>query len=256
MISGTARFCALGVFLFSVLAGTAALADDTYYMSKLETDDLRLLYYDPLQTYLVPYVGRAFENSMAFQEKTFGWKPWEKVTVQLRDFADNGNAAMRSTPNNGLIVDIAPMATTFETFTPGERFFTLMNHELVHVATLDAWNDEDAWWRRFFQGKPQPISDHPETILYTYLSQPRTNAPRWWLEGVAVFMETWMGGGLGRAQGGYDEMVFRAMVRDNAPFLQSALAGSGGHGVRLPGRRQRLSLWHALHQLSRAHLWA
>src|SRR4029434_395569 len=31
-------------------------------------------------------------------------------------------------------------------------------------------------------------------------------------------METWMGGGLGRAQGGYDEMVFRAMVRDDAHF--------------------------------------
>jgi hypothetical protein len=28
-------------------------------------------------------------------------------------------------------------------------------------------------------------------------------------------METWMGGGFGRALGGYDEMVFRAMVRDN-----------------------------------------
>ena len=27
-----------------------------------------------------------------------------------------------------------------------------------------------------------------------------------------------MGGGLGRAQGGYDEMVFRAMVRDDAHF--------------------------------------
>src|SRR5258706_8600093 len=31
-------------------------------------------------------------------------------------------------------------------------------------------------------------------------------------------METWMNGGLGRAQGGFDEMVFRAMVRDNATF--------------------------------------
>ena len=29
-------------------------------------------------------------------------------------------------------------------------------------------------------------------------------------------METWMAGGLGRAMGGWDEMVFRAMVRDDA----------------------------------------
>ena len=33
-----------------------------------------------------------------------------------------------------------------------------------------------------------------------------------------MFFETWMGGGLGRAQGGYDETVFRAMVRDDAHF--------------------------------------
>jgi hypothetical protein len=39
------------------------------------------------------------------------------------------------------------------------------------------------------------------------------------MEGSAVFMETWMAGGLGRAQGGYDEMVFRAKVRDHLRFF-------------------------------------
>ena len=33
-----------------------------------------------------------------------------------------------------------------------------------------------------------------------------------------MFVDTWMDGGIGRAQGGYDEMVFRAMVRDGATF--------------------------------------
>ena len=33
-----------------------------------------------------------------------------------------------------------------------------------------------------------------------------------------MFVETWMAGGIGRAQSGYDEMVFRAMVRDNSRF--------------------------------------
>ena len=87
-----------------------------------------------------------------------------------------------------------------------------MNHEPVHVATMDVWNDKDAFWRRLFNGKPMPLQDHPESILYNYLATPRVNVPRWYLEGSAVFMETWMAGGFGRAQGGYDEMVFRAMV--------------------------------------------
>ncbi|HEX2594537.1 MAG TPA: hypothetical protein VHL34_23745, partial [Rhizomicrobium sp.] len=192
------------------------MADDT--ISKLETKDLQLLYYDPDQTYLTPYVAKAYENSFRFQQKTFGWKPWDRPTVQLHDWTDNGGAGVRASPNNQMSVDIAPIYTTFETWSPGERFFTLMNHELVHVATMDAWNDQDAWWRRFFHGKPAPVTEHPETILYSYLAQPRTSVPRWYLEGSAVFMETWMSGGLGRAQGGYDEMVFRAMVRDNAHF--------------------------------------
>ncbi|MEI9887705.1 MAG: hypothetical protein WDN08_14615 [Rhizomicrobium sp.] len=125
---------------------------------------------------------------------------------------------MRAAPSNALTLDVAPIYIPFETFSPGERFFTLMNHELVHIATMDVADDSDNWWRKVFHGKPLPIVDHPESILYNYLAAPRTTVPRWYLEGSAVFMETWMAGGLGRAQGAYDEMVFRAKVRDNAEF--------------------------------------
>jgi hypothetical protein len=200
-------------------------------LSKIETPNLRLLYYDPIQTYLTPYIGRAYENSYRFQNRVFEWKAWDKPTVYLRDLSDHGRATVRATPNNQLTLDIAPVAVTFETFSPGERFFTLMNHELPHIAHLDAWNDTDAWWRRVFSGKPLPVNEHPESILYNYLTAPRTNVPRWYLEGSAVFMETWMGGGLGRAQGAYDEMVFRAMVRDNAHFYDPLGLESEGTSV-------------------------
>ncbi len=200
-------------------------------LSRIETKDLRLLYFDPAETYLTPYIARSFLNSEAFQKKIFGWKPWEKTTVLLKDFGDYGNAAARASPNNAILVDIAPLSLTFETFSPGERFFTLMNHEPVHVATMDVWNDQDAFWRRLFHGKPMPLQEHPESILYNYLATPRVNTPRWYLEGSAVFMETWMAGGFGRAQGGYDEMVFRAKVRDNARFYTPLGLESEGSSV-------------------------
>ena len=212
------RGVALGLTTALSFASGHAQAADNWYLKQLQTDDLRLVYVDPTQTYLTPYVARAYENSVAFERKLMGWSPWDKPTIVLEDVSDSGNAAMRSTPFNGVAVQIAPMSTTFETFTPGERFFTLMNHEMFHVVTLDGANAQDLWWRPAFHGKPLPITDHPETILYNYLAQPRADVPRWYLEGSAVFMETWMGGGLGRAQGGYDEMVWRAKVRDNAPF--------------------------------------
>ncbi|MDV3257365.1 MAG: hypothetical protein LOX97_06205 [Sphingomonas sp.] len=183
-------------------------------LSTLETENQTLIYFDPVQTYLTPYVARAFENAIAWHKDRFRWEPWEPTTVLLKDFGDFGNAGARSSPNNAVLLDVAPVSQRMETFTPGERFYTLINHELAHVATLDAWNSRDAFWRRLLGGSPIINKDHPESILYNYLTTPRNNVPRWYAEGSAVFFETWMAGGLGRAQGGYDEMVFRAKVRD------------------------------------------
>ena len=183
-------------------------------LSTLETKNFSLLYFDPVQTYLTPYIGRSVENALAWHRKTFNWQPWDRVTVLLKDFGDYGNAAARSSPNNAVLFDVAPLSQSMETFTPGERFFTLTNHELAHVATMDVWNKRDAFWRHAFGGKPMPIQEHPESILYNFLVTPRNLTPRWYMEGSAVFFETWMAGGLGRGQGAFDEMVWRAKVRD------------------------------------------
>src|SRR4051812_19875833 len=185
-----------------------------FLLSTLETKNLSLLYIDPVQTYLTPYLARAFENALAFHEKEFHWKPWSRTTVLLKDFSDYGNAAALASPNNMILLDVAPLSLSMETFSPGERFFTLTNHELAHVAAIDVWNRRDAFWRHFLGGKPVPLQKHPESILYNFLTSPRNLTPRWYMEGSAVFFETWMAGGLGRAQGGYDEMVFRAKVHD------------------------------------------
>jgi len=201
-------------------------------MNVLETKDLRLFYLDPLQTYLVPHTARSFQNSLDFQRKIFDWTPYDAQTaVLLKDFADYGNAAATASPVNLVMIDIAPPSHTYETLPGSERIYSTMNHELVHVATGDAWNEQDAWWRRFFGGKPSVTGAHPESILYYYLTTPRMVVPRWYTEGSAVFLETWMSGGLGRAQGAFDEMVFRSMVRDDSHFY-SAL-GLVSQGTRI-----------------------
>jgi len=184
----------------------------------VETDALRLLYFDPTETYLVPRIIQTYHDSLDRQKSILGYEPNEKTTVLLTDFADYGNAGASSVPANSVIVDIAPVPFTFETSAPAERMYTLMNHEMVHVATMDQPAPSDNRYRKFFGGKVLATAEHPETILFQYLTAPRKSSPRWFLEGIAVFQETWMAGGLGRSQGGYDEMVFRAMVRDDAHF--------------------------------------
>jgi len=202
-----------------------------FRLSTLETRNLSLLYLDPVQTYLTPYIGRAFENALAFHKRTMHWQPWERTTVLLKDFSDYGNAAALGSPSNMVLLDVAPLSLSMETFSPGERFFTLTNHELAHVAAIDVWNRKDAFWRRFLGGKPVPLQKHPESIVYNFLTSPRNLTPRWYMEGSAVFFETWMAGGLGRAQGGYDEMVFRAKVRDNARFFSPLGLESEGTSI-------------------------
>jgi hypothetical protein len=197
-------------------------------LKALETVDQRLLYFDPTQTYLVPYAARCFENSMGGQRRIFEYEPTERTTVLLTDFADYGNAAASSVPRNSLFVDVAPLPLTFETSAAAERICTIMNHELVHIATTDQAAPEDLRYRRWFGGKVAATPDYPLSILYQYLTVPRKTSPRWFLEGIAVFVETWMAGGLGRAQGAYDEMVFRSMVRDEAHFYDPLGLASEG----------------------------
>jgi len=199
----------------AVLAGANAFGQQ---LSTVETDKLRLLYFDPTETYLVPRVIQTFHNSIDRQESILGYTPDEKITVLLTDFADYGNAGATSVPSSSVVVDIAPIPLTFETSAATERMYTIMNHELVHLSNTDQAAPADLKARRFFRGKVLAVPEHPETILYQYLTAPRKTSPRWFLEGMAVFLETWMAGGLGRAQGAYDEMVFRAMVRDDAHF--------------------------------------
>ncbi len=224
------RVIRIVVFLVAVLVAGAVKAEP-FELDLIETEDLQLLYIDPFQTYLTPHTIRTFQNSIAFQKQIFGWTPYEKTTVLLSDFSDYGNGAALVNPGNLIMIDIAPKNRIFETAPSTEKFFQLMNHELTHISTMDGWNTQDRKWRRFFGGKPRPSNKHPESILYNYLATPRIRSPRWYAEGSATYLETWMSSGVGRAQGGYDEMVFRAMVRDDAHFYSNLGLVSEGTAV-------------------------
>jgi hypothetical protein len=202
----------------TLLCGLGASVPAAAQLIEERTPGLRLIYVDLTESYLVPHATRTALNSLAFQKKLFGLDPNTDVTVLLLDLSDAGNAGATSVPHNMVRVQIAPLGFAFETLAANERLNTIMNHELVHVATLDQAARSDRMFRKLFGGKVVPIAEQPESVLYFYLTTPRVAAPRWFHEGIAVFVDTWMAGGLGRAQSGYDEMVFRAMVKDQAPF--------------------------------------
>jgi hypothetical protein len=182
------------------------------------TPNLRLIYIDPAHEYIVPHVGRCFENSLRFHRELFDYTPSEKVTVLLHDFNDYGTGGTSTLPWNYLSVGIEPYDYVYETSPTNERFNWVMNHELVHVLATEKSAGVDRFFRSIFFGKVPATSDNPLSMVYSYLTAPRWYCPRWYHEGIATFMETWMAGGIGRALGGYDEMVFRTMVRDSSYF--------------------------------------
>lgn len=183
-----------------------------------ETANLRLITLDRAHAYLVPHAAASFENSLRFHRALFDYTPTEKVTVLLHDFNDYGTGGTNTIPWNYLSIGIEPYDYVYETAPTNERMNWVMNHELVHVLATDKAAGSDNTFRGIFFGKVSPVAENPLTMAYSALTSPRWYSPRWYHEGIAVFLETWMSGGIGRALGAYDEMVFRTMVADSSYF--------------------------------------
>jgi hypothetical protein len=205
----------LKIYVFFILYFYSLVFGQLY---SLETNDQRLIYFGDISSYLAPHVARCFENSLNFHRSLFHYQPKGKISVLLHDFNDYGNAGTDVVPENYILMNIAPSLFIYETSPSNERMNSTLNHELAHVVALDKAEGSDNFFRTLFLGKVQVSAADPISMLYSYWTTPRRFAPRWYHEGFAVFMETWMAGGLGRAQGAYDEMIFRTMVRDSAYF--------------------------------------
>ncbi|HBY63031.1 MAG TPA: hypothetical protein DEH78_24685 [Solibacterales bacterium] len=199
--------------LLTALAGGFALRAQPRLYSQ-ETKNFRVVYYDPAHEYLVPLIVRSLENSLRFYKKTFGYEPPNQITVLVNDFEDFGNGSAGSVPTNYIQLGISPFSYVFDTFPATERISILASHELGHIVTADKPAKRDRVFRTLFRGKIGPNVDDPISIGLSFLASPRQYSPRWFHEGTAVFLETWMGGGFGRGLGGYDEMLFRSLVRD------------------------------------------
>ncbi|RPI02084.1 MAG: hypothetical protein EHM72_05040 [Calditrichaeota bacterium] len=221
----TKQCCRLFLLLFFNLSALYG------QFSIVSTEHMNLLYLGRPHEYIVPHLARCFTNSLEFEGQLFNYRPSEKTTVYLQDFSDYGNAGATAVPMNFIRMDLAPSDYVYETIPANERMNWVMNHEMVHIITSDQKTAGDHFYRSAFLGKVQDSAEDPISLFYAYLTNPRRLTPRWYTEGIAVFMETWLAGGLGRAQGAYDEMVFRSMVRDQTRFYNVVGLESEGTAI-------------------------
>lgn len=204
----------LSVVTFFTLLAAAGSVRAQVRLYTQETKQFRVVYYSPAHEYLAPLLIRSLENAAKFYREKFGYQPKGKITILIEDFDDFGYGGAGTVPIDFIQIGIEPFNLVFETLPSAERMGLMSKHELMHIVMGDKTAPRDALFRKIFMGKIMPNTDDPISIPFSFLGSPRVYSPRWFHEGAAVFMETWLGGGFGRALGGYDEMVFRGLVRD------------------------------------------
>ena len=103
----------LSALCLASLAGSAHAAPD-FELAQLRTKELRLLYQDPQQTYLTPYVARCMLNALELQKRILRWNPEEEVTVVLTDTSDYSNGRALASPRNTVVAELSPSGHFFE----------------------------------------------------------------------------------------------------------------------------------------------
>ena len=165
----------------------------------------------------IPHMIRMYQNGKALHEQIWTsdsiYQP-EAPLLLLTDWEDDGNGGASPLPRSLIQIGMAPLNMSYYITPSGERYSQLFKHEYTHIVMTDKYNRRDLNWRRFFGTKVDTDNKQPISALWSYLSVPRWYSPRWYHEGIACFMETWLGGGVGRALGGYDEMYFRSIINE------------------------------------------
>src|SRR5437867_4674535 len=138
--------------LVAALAWLAPSAARAQYRA-IETQNLRVVYFGPTQSFIAPYTAQCFERSLRFYRGLFRYRPSERVNVILDDATDYANAGVWVTPRNSMMVHLAPTNFVYETGPSNERINFTMNHEIAHVVTLDQAAGSDRFFRAAFHGK-------------------------------------------------------------------------------------------------------
>jgi len=208
------------LLLLVLLPGMALGQNQTYFQYK--TDEARLVFFDKNLSRYIPHMVRMFQNGKALHGQIWTtdsvYVP-EAPLLLLTDWEDDGNGGATPLPRSLIQIGMAPLNMSYYVNPSGERYRQLFCHEYTHIVMTDKYNRKDLGWRKFFGTKVSVDNTQPITALWSFLSVPRWYAPRWYHEGIACFMETWLGGGVGRSLGGYDEMYFRSIIDGGEPLF-------------------------------------
>ena len=162
----------------------------------------------------VPMLRKHCEDAYAALTPIFNWTPYPKTVVVYTDAMDahNGMATVYPWP---LIVLYAAGAHPATTIFEGARDLRrTVFHEFAHILSMDAQYGFDAALSRIF-GRGLHLAGDPLSGLLMYLAAPPgVLAPRWYQEGLAMWVETEFVGP-GRGRNSRTDMLMRMAVADD-----------------------------------------
>jgi len=204
------------VLLLLLLLPTVSEGQKQIYY-QYNTDDAQFVFFDKDLSRYIPHMVRMYQNGKALHNQIWTtdslYVP-EAPLLLVTDWEDDGNGGATPLPRSFIQIGMAPLSMSYYVNPSSERYRELFCHEYTHIVMSDKYNRRDLGWRKFFGTKVSTDNTHPISALWSYLSVPRWYVPRWYHEGIACFMETWLGGGVGRSLGGYDEMYFRSIINE------------------------------------------
>lgn len=200
-------------------------------LQEINTEQSQVIYYSAFHDYIIPHIVSKNLKIWLHDQEFWGYNPSEKPVYFINDFSDFGNGGAIGLPFNFVMLSLAPPINAYDILPQSERVQMLQTHELMHIIAMDQSSPQVRRFRKFFAGKTSVSSSHPETVLSTYLTVPRYFAPRWYHEGIAVFMETWQNSGVGRTLSAYDEMIFRSIIKDQRKIFTPYNLESEGTGI-------------------------
>lgn len=198
----------LKILFILILIQTSLICQTDWY--KKESDHFQLIYrksHDHLSEHILVSAELVLEKL----SEIFDYTPSEKIIINTYSAFDFGFGSATTVPQNYIRIEIEQFEPGYESTIYNERFSWLLSHELVHIIVNDQAANLEKFFRKLFS-KVAPEQTHPQTTIFSLLTNFSRYTPRWHQEGIAVFFETWLSGGFGRVLGSFDEMYFRSFI--------------------------------------------
>lgn len=187
-----ALLCSLVVLLFSPSA--EAIDDPALDYYTITTPHFHVHYYDGLED-LARRAAIAAEESHEILSPLLDWEPASRTHMLVTDHLDRANGFARIFGRNFITIYGKPPVPEGVLGYYDDWLRVLVYHEYVHILHLDT-NPGPAQWLNRIIGKQY----HPNSVL-----------PRWYVEGIAVYLESVRTG-----RGRVDSPLFRMWLRTAA----------------------------------------